>query len=355
MYLLIGTIFLFSVYYASLFTLLNPASCLLYKNEEILEQPVRLQNLTIQNLNEAKKFIDRSSKDPFFLYFAMVKVHTALFTSPRFTNFTKKGAYIDNIYEMDYAVGRLMDHVKKAGKDEDTLFVFTSDNGPFVVRGIEAGSCGYVNGQGPLRGAKGDQYECGIRVPGIMRWKGKLQEGTTNPKTFSHMDFFPTFAKAAGVSIPQGLHLDGKDMIQTVKEGNKNNHEFLVHYCGTNLVAARYKQYKVHFETPIYDEGEFNACPSTLICSCSGIKRDPPVVYDLDVDPIESKPLDDENSKLIVTKVREEIEKHKKSLIEVPNQLNSFPMPHLFPCCDKNKNMSSVEKFLRIALNQCGC
>eukprot|EP01080_Neovahlkampfia_damariscottae_P002850 gene2850-4693_t len=361
LYMMIILIFLFSVYYARLFTLLNPSSCLLYKNEEIIQQPVKLQNLTIQNLNEAKNFLKNSKDDPFFLYFAMVKVHTALFTSPKFENYSGKGAYIDNIIEMDYAIGKLMNYIKELKKDENTLFIFTSDNGPFVIRGIEAGSCGYVKNKegklmGPLSGAKGDQFECGIRVPGIMRWKGKLKEGIINDKTFSHLDFYPTIAKVANAKIPSSIHLDGKEMLSTIEKGNIDNHEYLMHYCGSNLVAARYKNYKVHFETPIYDKGEFNSCPSSLICSCSGIKRNPPLVFDLDIDPVEKQPLKyDDITKDIISKVNEEIKRHKQTIIPVENQLNHLPIPYLFPCCEKGKKLTPFEKYMKIFTNSCGC
>ena len=256
-----------------------------------------------------------------------------------------------------------MKEIKKLKKDENTLFIFTSDNGPFVIRGIEAGSCGYVKNKegkllGPLSGAKGDQFECGIRVPTIMRFKNKLKEGIINDKTFSHLDIFPTIAKLANIKIPSSIYLDGKEMITSIENGNINNHNYLMHYCGTNLVAARYKNYKIHFETPIYDKNEFNSCPSTLICSCSGIKRNPPLVFDLDLDPIEKNPLNsnDENVKKIILKIKNKIEQHQQTILpNTENQLNYLPLPHLFPCCEKYKNLTSIEKYFKIFTNQCGC
>jgi hypothetical protein len=160
-------LFLFIYWYTFTFTLLNPASCLLYRNEEIEAQPVQLQNLTRTNLLEAVNFIDNVENDkPFFLYFAAIKVHTgfffllffiALFTTPEFENITKHGAYADNVHEMDWSVGELIKAVKNKGLEDDTVFFFTSDNGPFVIRGHEAGSCGnavdkFGNVKGEYRG-----------------------------------------------------------------------------------------------------------------------------------------------------------------------------------------------------------
>lgn len=202
---------------------------------EIIQQPVKLQNLTVQNSDQAINFI-KNGTQPFFLYFAMVKVHTALFTSLAFTNKTKKGAYVDNVAEMDWAVGRVLNTIKEMGLDNDTLFFFSSDNGPFVTEGIEAGSCGSVTNikgerLGPLRGSKGEAYECGIRVPGIMRWKGHLPEGIINNKTYSLMDLYPTFANLSGAEIPKDRIIDGKNMFDSILS-EQPQHEKLVHYCG---------------------------------------------------------------------------------------------------------------------------
>jgi steryl-sulfatase len=347
-------------WYIKLFTLLNRASCVLLRNEEIVQQPVQLQNLTVQNTEEAIQFI-KNGTQPFFLYFAMVKVHTALFTSLAFTNKTKKGAYVDNVAEMDWGVGRVIDTIKEMGLDRDTMFFFSSDNGPFVTEGIEAGSCGGVvnkNGEymSPLKGSKGEAWECGIRVPGILKMSGIVPAGIVKNTTYSLMDIYPTFAAMAGIDLPTDRIIDGQNMMPSLLDKEKSYREYLIHYCGDKVVAARYKNFKAHFEIPIWDDGE-KSCPSLLICSCQGMVQDPPLLYDLDLDPIESNPLEhtDEN-KEILHKIQDYVAIHKKTVVPVTNQLETLANPFMFPCCKKNdQNRTRIVDLFYVATNNCGC
>ena len=184
------------------FTLCAPMSCVLYRNYEPVEQPVVLQNITLRLTHEALDFLgshkENSPDQPFFLMMSFIKVHTALFTSSLFANKSIAGEFGDNVEEMDWSVGKIMDALELHGFLNNTLVIFTSDNGPYLETGLDVcfsffhfsknffviffalkgGSSGYVideNGnQVPLKGGKGQNWEGGIRVPTLMYWNNKI-------------------------------------------------------------------------------------------------------------------------------------------------------------------------------------
>jgi Sulfatase/C-terminal region of aryl-sulfatase len=134
------------------------------------------------------------------------QVHTALFSTRAFAGRSAGGRYGDNVEEMDHSVGLVLRELQRLGVAEDTLVYFTSDNGPFGVHGDEAGGCG------GLRGSKGQNWECGIRVPGIIRWPARIPANRTVSQAVSHMDLLPTLASLLRVQLPADLVIDGKDM-----------------------------------------------------------------------------------------------------------------------------------------------
>lgn len=362
--------FVGGMWYTISFTLLSRSSCLLYRNETIIEQPVHLEDLTLRNTNEAKKFMQESikiHKKPFFLYMAYIKVHTALFTLPENVGRSRHGAYGDNIEELDWSVGQITQFLKKMNIDNDTLIFFSSDNGPFLERGNEAGYCGRAmsrNGtlSGPLRGAKGQTWECGIRVPTIMRWPNHIEAGQTIDAVSSLLDFFPSlvdlwqlnfndYRSFDGISLWSKVQYNNHKNTNSLKEKSlKEDRTNLFHYCGSTITAVRHGPYKVHFYTPQWDEG-FQACPSVTICPCLTNKHSPPLIFNIELDPAEESPLNIENHAHILQEVYASIEQHEKSLVSVPNQLETLALPWLFPCC----NVNGLEKWFRLLTNSCHC
>ena len=244
------------------------------------------------------------SGEPFFLYMAYVKLHTALFTGPEFTNRSGKGEWVDNVEELDWSVGRILDALDAAGVADDTLVFLTSDNGPFVERGHDAGNRGAVHNSAgdlvPLRGAKGQNWEGGVRVPGIVRWKGRVKPRVSN-QLVSTMDILPTVLSLSGVAIPGDRQIDGRSMEPLFfadEEQQKNTtlvHDNLIHYCGEDVAAIRHGDFKMHFRIPLYEKDSepicVDCCPKGVICHCGLNVLDDPILFNLADDPGEASPL----------------------------------------------------------------
>eukprot|EP00339_Tiarina_fusa_P005772 CAMPEP_0117017000 /NCGR_PEP_ID=MMETSP0472-20121206/13345_1 /TAXON_ID=693140 ORGANISM="Tiarina fusus, Strain LIS" /NCGR_SAMPLE_ID=MMETSP0472 /ASSEMBLY_ACC=CAM_ASM_000603 /LENGTH=264 /DNA_ID=CAMNT_0004721261 /DNA_START=20 /DNA_END=811 /DNA_ORIENTATION=- len=247
-------------WYIGNITLCARMSCLLYRNKDIVEQPVILENLTLRFTHESVKFIEKqSSSKPWLLKMSYVKVHTALFSSNLFDGKTGLGSFADNVAELDWSVGKIMDALEANGFLENTMVIFSSDNGPYLEREEEAGNSGYVIGtdgnQHYLKGGKGQNWEGGIRVPTIAYWAGKIPAKSVE-QPISLMDFFPTFLNLAGHPGVTDRIIDGKDLTSILfnNEGEEQIkiHDFLFHWCGNTLHAVSNGEYKMHWITPTW-------------------------------------------------------------------------------------------------------
>lgn len=363
--LLAGVIGFFGgMWYTLSFTLLSRSSCLLYRNETIIEQPVHLENLTLRNTNEAIQFITETTqthKKPFFLYMSYVKVHTALFTLPENAGRSRHGAYGDNIEELDWSVGQIIQALKKLDIENDTLILFSSDNGPFLERGIEAGFCGRAlstSGElsAPLRGAKGQTWECGIRVPGIIRWPGHVTAGQTIDTVSSLLDFYPSLLELWNVQSKQDRPLDGISLwsqlklISDINSTTEKTRDILFHYCGSTVTAVRHGKYKAHYWTAKWDDG-MRACPSVTICPCDGVQHSPPLLFDIEADPAEETPLDTQKYSDVLSMMYSAVQEHKTTIVPVENQVETAALPWLFPCC----NAQGWTRIIRLITNSCHC
>ena len=159
----------------------------LYRGKTIEKPKVACQELTQRYTDEVVSFIERENDDPFFIYVAHHIVHNPLLPSKPFKGASKRGAYADFILELDHSTGRILQAVKDAGLDENTLIVFLSDNGPALK-----GSAG------KLSGGKYVTMEGGHRVPAIFRWTGKVPAGKISDTTISSLDLLPLFCGMAG-------------------------------------------------------------------------------------------------------------------------------------------------------------
>ncbi|MCB9886621.1 MAG: sulfatase [Planctomycetes bacterium] len=199
--------------------------------------------LTAQYTERAVRFIEKNKAQPFFLYVPHSMVHVPLFVGEKFAGKTGMGLFADVVAEVDWSVGEILKALQRCGIDDDTLVVFTSDNGPWLSYGDHAGSAG------PFREGKGTEFEGGIREPTIVRWPGHVPAGTTCDELASTIDVLPTVAALIGAKLPEHT-IDGLDIRPLLfdEPGASSPHEaFGCWYGGGQLQAVRDRQWKLHF------------------------------------------------------------------------------------------------------------
>ena len=215
----------------------------LVENEKVVEYPVVQATLTKRYTRRALDFIEQSSKQnrPFFVYLAHAMPHKPLAASEDFyTPETPEDLYADVIGEVDWSVGQILGKVKELGLDDNTMVIFTSDNGPW-----------YGGSTGGLRGMKGKTWEGGLRVPMVARWPGKIPAGVVNNSPAGTIDVLPTILKAASVAVPSDRIIDGEDIMPMLRSGKaKSRHEAIFGMQGTNLATIRSGKWKLHVRSP---------------------------------------------------------------------------------------------------------
>lgn len=167
----------------------------LIRGREVEEFPANQELFTQRYTQEAVKWIRAKKDERFFLYLAHNMPHAPVFASPEFQGRSAGGRFGDVVEEIDWSVGEVMKAVKESGIDDNTLIVFTSDNGPWTVFGPHGGTAA------PLRGEKSTTWEGGLRVPGIFRWPGKIKPGVVDGIA-ANLDLYATFAALCGGSVP---------------------------------------------------------------------------------------------------------------------------------------------------------
>jgi arylsulfatase A-like enzyme len=232
----------------------------LYRGTQELPGEVDNATLTERYTGEAVAFIRESGNRPFFLHLAHSMPHVPLGVSPRFAGRSANGRYGDVVEMLDWSTGQVLDALREAGVERNTLVIFTSDNGPWmdmpprmlveprIVR-TDAGSAG------PLRGSKGTSWEGGTRVPFIARWPGRIPAGSVSSDLARTLDLLPTVARLVGRPLPSNRVLDGQDMLDFL-EGNGPSpaQEFFYYSSGGRLEGVRDRRWKLHLAFP--DKGE---------------------------------------------------------------------------------------------------
>ncbi len=189
--------------------------------------------LTTRYTERAVSFIHRNRDRPFFFYLAHSMPHVPLHVSDKFRGKSGHGLYGDVIQEVDWSVGEVMRALKENGLEDDTLVVFTSDNGPWLSYGDHSGVAS------PLREGKGTIWEGGVRVPCVMRWPGRIPAGSESGDMLMTIDILPTIARFAGAELPP-LPIDGRDVSPLIlaQPGAKNPHEAYLLYYERNQLQA---------------------------------------------------------------------------------------------------------------------
>ncbi|MBL7220044.1 MAG: sulfatase [Phycisphaerae bacterium] len=210
----------------------------LMRDEKVIEAPIKQDTLTKRYTEQAVKFIAANKDKPFFLYLPHAMVHLPLHASDDFRNKSKNGRYGDAVEELDWSTGQILKTLKDLKLDDNTLVIFTSDNGS---TGRHGGS------NAPLRGHKGQTLEGGQRVPCVMRWPGKIPAGKTCDALTSTIDVLPTFARLAGTTAPKDRIIDGRDIMDLMSgtKGAKSPHEAFYFYQMDQLQAVRSGQWKL--------------------------------------------------------------------------------------------------------------
>lgn len=214
----------------------------LYENERIIDTLTEQSHLTRQITERSVDFIRRNKDSPFFLYIPHPQPHIPLFASADFLGRSGRGLYGDVIMEIDWSVGQIMEALKKYDLEEDTLLIFTSDNGPWLAYGNHAGSAL------PFREGKGTAWEGGHREPFIMRYPRKLKGGRIIETPVMSIDLLPTIAALTDSPLP-GKTIDGKNVwpLLTGKSPKSPQEAYYFYYKVNELHGVRYGKWKLYF------------------------------------------------------------------------------------------------------------
>lgn len=206
--------------------------------ESSIEQPSNQALFTRRYTEAAIDFMTRKREQPFFVYLPYTMVHTPLFASDEFTGRSLAGRYGDVVEEIDWSVGEIRRALERLELAENTLVVFTSDNGPWLTMNEEGGLAG------SLRMGKGSTFEGGVRVPTIFYWPGTIRSGVIS-ELGSTLDLFATVSNLAGIENATGV--DGYDLSDTLTEGSASPRLEMPFYRRGELYAYRAGPWKLHF------------------------------------------------------------------------------------------------------------
>ena len=269
----------------------------LVDGERVIEMDPDADHLTRRVTERAVKFIRDHKEDPFFLYVPHPIPHRPLHVSPPFfvdvsvaveDQLKKEGSSVDYrtrdqlflqaIREIDWSVGQILDTIKECGIDNNTMVIFTSDNGPAIGKAT------------PLKGKKGSTFEGGMREATVVRWPGKIPAGAVNDELMTAMDLLPTFAALAGAKVPNDRTIDGRNVWSVLIGKEKSPHEAFFYHRGNRLAAVRSGHWKLHLD-----------------------KGKPAALHDLSIDIGEKKNLLAQN-RAIADKLMEQVTEFERDL-----------------------------------------
>ena len=232
----------------------------------------KLENILPDLTSHAVQWIEETapSKKPFFLYFALTSPHYPVVPAPEFVGTTKVGAYGDFVHQTDWSIGQLLDALDRAGVADNTLVIFTSDNGAEVTGEVKPGTYDRVQefghrSSGDLRGAKRDAWEGGHRVPFIARWPEKIQPGTVSDETICHVDFMATVAAILEHKLPDNAAEDSVSILPALlgEQLKMPLREATVHHSARGKFAIRQGDW-VLIDAPSGDDNGANGEPAWL-------------------------------------------------------------------------------------------
>lgn len=214
----------------------------LYENEKVLDTLTDQSDLTTRITERSVAFIEKNKKEPFFLYVAHPQPHVPLYVSDKFKGKSDRGLYGDVIMEIDWSVGQILETLKKNGLEENTMVIFTSDNGPWLAYGNHAGRAE------PFREGKGTAWEGGQREPFIIKYPKGISPGRVLDIPVMAIDILPTIAEITGAPLPK-LPIDGKSAWSVLTGDSKESPQeaYFFYYNVNELYGVRYGKWKLYF------------------------------------------------------------------------------------------------------------
>jgi len=278
----------------------------LLRDAKEIERPADQTTITRRYTEEAVKFIKANKDKPFFLYLAHSMPHVPLFRSPKFAERSRRGLYGDVIEEIDWSVGQVLDALQSEGLAENTLVIFTSDNGPWLTFNEQGGSAGL------LRGGKGGTWEGGMREPTLAWWPGKIKPASVAMDMASTMDIFATCCRLSGAKLPTDREMDSHDLSPILFGTGAGSRKALFYYRGYQLMAVRSGPWKAHFVT----RAEYGREARTPV------PHNPPLLFNLEHDPSEKWNVAAQN-RSVVEKIRQIVAEHKAKMKFAKSQLEN--------------------------------
>lgn len=279
----------------------NHPEIALMDGNDTLELSPDQTTLTRRYTERAIEFINKKKEQPFFVYLPYAMPHIPLHPGAEFAGKSKRGTYGDVVEEIDWSVGEIWKKVEEMGLAENTLLVFTSDNGPWIIKNEKGGSSGL------FRDGKGSTWEGGMHVPAIAYWKGKIEEGSVCQNPSSTLDLYHSFLKIAGQELPNSI-VDGNDISPwlsgSFKDINAPQKPYFF-YGPRELHAVRKGAWKLHIRTASqtgkdYFDGKL------------------PLLFNIEIDPSEQYEVSEKHPE-IVEDLMNDIDIHLKNVEDNPS------------------------------------
>lgn len=266
----------------------------LFENETVIDTLTDQSQLTTQLTERSVDFINRNKDNPFFLYVPHPQPHVPLFVSEKFKGKSKRGLYGDVIMEIDWSAGQILEALKKNGIDDNTIVIFTSDNGPWLAYGDHAGSAL------PLREGKGTGWDGGQRVPFIMKYPNKVKAGQISDTPMMAIDLLPTIAEVTQSELPEKT-IDGKSAWNLLSGESSESPQkaYFFYYRVNELFGVRYGKWKMYFPHRYRTMDGQEPGKDGLPGDYRMIDMEEIELYDIENDISETKNLADENPQVV--------------------------------------------------------
>jgi len=309
-------------------TVFNFPEIYLYNNQTPIKKLEEQSFLTQELTEKTIKFIEKNKTNPFFVYLSHPQPHVPLYAGIDFVGSQQRGLYGDVIHEIDYGVGQIIKTLKINGLEDNTIIIYTSDNGPWLSYGEHSGSSGIY------REGKGTNWEGGHRVPAIVKFPNAISSNTIINAPAMGIDWLPTIAEWTQSSLPK-LKIDGASLVplltgNTTQSPHKN---FFFYYRSNELHAVRHKNWKLYvphtFRTLNGREGTNDGIPIDYEMN----EITTPTLFNLINDPEEQFNLSDKNPEIVakISKIADSIRNVLGDRLTGIKGIEVRPIGHIYP------------------------